>query len=140
MIPYIDKKELENWINNKTEQSLLNLDLMGFVTEVMNGVKTNNTAIISEIMMPDKYPKVSKDKKEEIMFNNAATLFNTQNIGQAFLHYLIFDYRISEENSINKIMVAVDDRIKQMFKIRELKSELNAELKTSEINQKKSKV
>ncbi len=142
MTAYIDPKELDKWNANKSKDTLLNRDLIDLISDLNDAINDNNISAIKDIILSEKYPKVSKDKKEEIIFNNVATLFADKDMSKAkeVLDYLIFDYKISEENSINKIVFHVDERIKQMFKVRDMKEELNTELKDTLSTNKKIKL
>lgn len=123
----IDKSELQKWINDKADSMLTNLTVSQFVKNLNEAIKVNNTDFIKVLMNPNEFVTLKNKQREQLIFYYAATSFISTGKGD-FLHYLIFDYKISEENSINNPSEAVDDSVIKMFEARKLKEQLNIEL------------
>lgn len=98
-------------------------------------VTENDIAFIRKFLHPN-YSKLTLEDRELKIFQHACLQFSQSNLGREILHYLIFDYKISEENSLNKeneIDAAngftANDEVKKMFQIRRLNNELETDLK-----------
>jgi hypothetical protein len=134
----INKDELTDWINYKVESTMDNLSAGQFVRKLNDAIKKNDTSVIKEIMSPEFCPKFKKNVKEQMIFNNVVRSSISKFVGNDFLNYLIFDYKISEANSIEQIQVS--DKIKAMFQARKLDEELRTELVDTKSQFKKPKV
>jgi hypothetical protein len=98
----------------------------------------DDITIISRIINDSKYKSLTNDQKETFIFDGIIFYYNLLGTGEKLVDYIIFDYKISENNSIDKI--DVDKEIIELFKIRQLKEELGKELAVKEIISNKVKI
>jgi hypothetical protein len=84
---------------------------------------------IISILSKDFYAPTPKDEVEQEVFLSVYKIFqaNTTLSARQMLNYLIFEYNIKEENSLDKI--PEDEAIKKMFDSRKLNKKLKYELK-----------
>lgn len=109
-----------------------------FCSELADSITSNNISLIKKAMNSPAYGSLIKEEKEFEAFKTvyqSVFLFGNNN---ELLQYLIFDYKISEVNSIDKIKV--DDKVKAMFQARNLSNELSTELDDKNKPNKKLKV
>ena len=86
---------------------------------------SDNIEEIHQILISDPFPSLTKEEKEEYVFKNANLIFSLRNQGLEVLKYLIFDYEINASPS-NSLYITKE--VREMFKIRKLKKDLNIEL------------
>lgn len=134
----IDKDEFKKMIDDRVVFLMENLSIGEFIKKLNAAMKINDTSAIKELMLPEFCPKITHDKKEQMIFKHVSTSAVSKLIGKDFLHYLIFEYKISEANSIDSI--TVDDKIEGMFQARKLDEELRTELVDTKNQVKKPKV
>lgn len=134
----IDKDELKAWINDKVETTMNNLAMGQFIKALNDAININDTSIIKELVSPKFCNHLTQDEKEQMIFRHLKKPLLGQFPPNDFLHYLIFDYNISEKNSIESFQVT--DEIKAMFQARKLDEELRTELEDSKSQTKKPKV
>jgi hypothetical protein len=100
---------------------------------------------VKECLLNTNFKYLDQAKKERLIFQEAIAYLNYRKTSYPLLHYLIFDYRISEINSIDTVnhnFVDVE-KAKEMFAQRKLNDELQKELEidNSDIHHhKKSKL
>lgn len=116
-----------------------NLEFIDFITDVIKAIEKNNIDRILQIFDSTDYPSLTLDKKEELIFQKVLGSFTFKNIGEEILNYLIFNYKIKEENSINTIIGEVEPIIKEMFEKRTLNDELNTDLQVQK-NKSQNKI
>ena len=107
--------------------------------EVGLAIDSNNIEQIKTIIFSKTYPEVSQDNKEKEVFNALMRSFNYDGEGEDLLKYLIFEYEISEVNSLRDIPNEDKyEHIKSLFTLRDLSNSLSRELssKTSNHNKK----
>lgn len=107
--------------------------LAEFRKEVRDAILGNDLNTIKNILFSDKYPHYNQAYKETQIFQVATMLYLSSSIttidikkGEEVLKYLIFEYNIKEETSIDK--TGLPDEIKEMFSIRKFHKDLNQEL------------
>lgn len=117
---------------------------------VREASRTKDMDIIKKFLSEDNYPNISKDEKEKEIFIQTITCMMMFKIPQDILYYLVWDYKISEANSINNINIGEPEtqQAERMFAKRkamldfhtELTGELNKNLEDSNKPNKKLKV
>jgi hypothetical protein len=133
-----EKAILHDWIGREVERISYNLTLGEFTKKLTPAIQADNFNIVQELMLPEFCEKITPNNKEEIMFDCVARSVMSSGIGENFLKYLIFDYKIVEENSIAK--VEVDENIKKMFEARKQNEDLEKELPNHANTTKKVKI
>lgn len=110
-----------------------NSEIPNFRKEIRKLVSTKNISSLNKILYSDSYLGCNKDKIEKTIFQISNMLYtvsklsiNIDNKNTETLKYLIFEYKISEEASINQ--TSVSEEIKEMFEIRKFQEDLNQEL------------
>jgi hypothetical protein len=101
--------------------------------EVLDAVKVNDINKIKEILLSGNHPKLSQDEKEQQVFSNIHISFHFFKNGEDILNYLIFEYNIKYENSLEFLGININDEIKKMFDKRKLNEEIKQSL-SSELN------
>lgn len=100
-----------------------------YITEIYNevdmAIHSNDNSVVHKIMNDPKYCSLTTDQKEEYIFSGANFPFYYGKKGESLLSYLIFEYKIKEENSLNKIGSYKTKEVESMFKARELNDELD---------------
>lgn len=109
-----------------------------FCSDLADSITSNRIDIIKKTMESEFYGSIPKEEKEFEAFKTVYQSFFLFGTNNELLQYLIFDYKISEKNSINKIKV--NHTVKAMFQARNLKSELSSELEDGGKPNKKLKV
>lgn len=137
-------------MNSQNIQSTPNPNYIELTRKVESSLYLNNLDVIKEILKIENYLTLNQNEKEQQIFLCVTNMFNYFNMAEKFLKYLIFDYHICEENSINyKIgeynaidqFSNVSDNIKNMFEMRDFHANLQNELDTNnDKNSKKLKV
>jgi ArsR family metal-binding transcriptional regulator len=105
-----------------------NLEFIDFLTNVIEAMEQNNIKRILQLLDSTDYPSLTLDKREELIFQKILASFTLKNVGEEILNYLIFDYKIKEENSINNLTGEVEPKIKEMFEKRKINDALVKEL------------
>lgn len=103
-------------------------------------IYANNIDMAKIILCSDDFSHISLEDKEWALFLSAHIGVKHNGRGENILKYLIFDYKINEENSLNKF-THLDDScltLKRMFESRKLQEEINCELNSNETIQKKT--
>jgi hypothetical protein len=98
-----------------------------FVNSVVNSIEHNSVATLEYLMSSSLFSVLSEDEKQSLAFQ-ATYLSLDKNPTNDILKYLVFDYRIKEEMSINLIIDEVHPIVKDMFDTRRLNDELVSEL------------
>jgi hypothetical protein len=109
--------------------------------EVGLAIDSNDIEQLKKIIFNKKYLEVSQDEKEQQAFIAIMHSFNYDGQGENLLKYIIFDYKISEENSLKDL--PNEDKyqyIKSLFTLRNLNKSLSMELPSKKDNNKKLKV
>ncbi len=87
----------------------------------------NDIPAIKNLFLSNSYNKLTKKEKEKQIFYTIYMESLTERNVDEFLKYIIFDYKISEENSILNI-TDLTNHVKNMFDSRKLNAELSLEL------------
>jgi hypothetical protein len=122
--------------DNEAIQYFIKRDL--FWSKLNHVVGNNDLDQFKEIMTSQEFKIIPHYHKEYYAFYTSYINFKDKH--NDILIYLIFDYNISESNSIDKISVGVVDTVKQMFESRKINIELNQELIENFNPNKKTKV
>lgn len=88
----------------------------------------NDLEEAKRILCLKQFPGITKEERESCLFSEAYIAFKNYRKGEDILKYLIFEYKITEDNSINKFEFNSEPTIKQMFETRKLQEELTSEL------------
>ncbi len=110
---------------------------------VKDAIIKNNKNLITDVFQNKELDIISKEEKEVSIFSTVYYDCKVPEVkDNAFniMHYLIFDYKINEENAIKNIDHFDNEIIKNMFKTRKIKNELNSELNNNHIVTKKPKI
>jgi hypothetical protein len=86
----------------------------------------NNIDKVKECLLNKNFQYLDQTKKERLIFQEAIAYLNYRKTSYEILHYLIFDYRISEKNSIDTVdhnFVDVE-QVQEMFAKRKLNDDL----------------
>lgn len=107
---------------------------------ILNAICDNDLEYVQRILTTNCYETLDQNEKEKQVFysiydNALSGVYDLE----PFLKYIIFDYKISEENSINDIP-DLANKVKDMFVTRRLNEELSAELVNNNQPNKKPKV
>jgi hypothetical protein len=97
---------------------------------------------IIELLFDDSnnsYHLITQKEKEQHIFYTIYSEYLLDEKNENFLRYIIFDYNISKENSINGIP-DFNDKVKSMFEFRDLNKELSSNLSKNESSNKKIKI
>jgi hypothetical protein len=94
---------------------------------VVNSIEHNSVATLEYLMSSSLFSVLSEDEKQSLAFQ-ATYLSLDKNPTNDILKYLVFDYSIKEEMSINLIIDEVHPIVKDMFDTRRLNDELVSEL------------
>lgn len=101
---------------------------------------SNNINPVHRILTTQCYDKMTEKEKEEQVFSAIYQEYLRSSKAEPFLKYIIFDYNISEDNSISNIP-DLNNTVNGMFQSRKLNEELSIELETnSNETGKKTKV
>jgi hypothetical protein len=114
------------------------LSLQSFCSDLAESITFSNIDFLINAMESESYNSLPKNEKESEAFRSVYQSFFLFDRNNELLHYLIFDYKISEANSIDKIKVS--DTVKAMFEARNLSSELSTELEDGNKPNKKVKL
>lgn len=112
---------------------------------VQHAIHSNNMDLVKNMLLLDNFHDVPKEQREGYAFSTSYFAFTEYGYDNV-IKYLIFDYNISEANSIAvlsqmDIGLNIDPIIKQMFESNKLNYELNFELEKNKENlEKKLKV
>lgn len=100
--------------------------------DILFAVESINLDKIKEILNKEDEHLVSKNFKEKMTFLRACVSFNENRID--VLKYLIFDYKISEENARNNVADKNPDIQEMLYrrKVQEIHSELAQELSNND--------
>lgn len=107
--------------------------------EVGIAIDANNIEMIKDILINKKYSPLDQNEKERQVFMAVEISFKHEGISEDILKFIIFDYNISEDNSIKIISANTNEYIKNLFEIRKLNSNLSAELSSNKERNKKLK-
>ncbi len=108
-------------------------------TEVNKHIKNNNLDGIKGILKSSAFSILPKAEVEHSVFRSIYYEYDKYS-NQDILKYLIFDYKIPEEVSIDLLQGDIDPIVKSMFQTRKLKEELTQDLPTTETNKKMPKI
>jgi hypothetical protein len=113
-----------------------------FQTELINIIGNNNLNGLKQLISSPTFSILTKEQIDSSAFQVAYFTCEQMRVHESeIIKYLIFDYCIKEENSIDLIKVNVNPLIKKMFQSRNLNAELSVELEnTSNRPSKKLKV
>lgn len=104
-------------------------------SEDIGGINRDlSISIHDKIMAANKYPTLTKDEKEQAIFDNLIGYVEFQEKGYDILSYLIIGYKISPENSINRLGGYISKTVNTLFMARRFDEDLNMNL---ELNPKK---
>lgn len=96
---------------------------------VEQATNDKNLEIIKKTLTNKCYENLTQDEKEEAVFLAIYHECIFESKDDKFLKYIIFDYKIKEEISVEKILKDdLDQKVKVMFDTRRLNEELNHEL------------
>jgi hypothetical protein len=128
---------MNNEINKEQPGSVIE----NVVHIVQHAIHSNNMNLIKDMLLIENFHDVPKEQREGYAFSTSYFAFTEYGYDNV-IKYLIFDYNISEANSIGvlaqmDIGLNIDPRVKQMFESNKLNQELNAELENN--NEKYSK-
>jgi hypothetical protein len=114
----------------------LNQDLLK--TNLNYIIRNNDIKGLNELISSPYFSSLPKEQIETIAFDMAYLKFEKDN--NKIIQYLIIDYGIKEELSINLIKGEINPIVKQMFLVRTLKSELSSELDSNQQSNKRQKI
>lgn len=101
---------------------------------------SGNMKHIQDLLLADDFRGIPKDQREAYAFSSAYHIFTSLDNDKT-LRYLIFDYKVSESNTINCLSsIKIDTRVKKMFEMRKLNQGLNNELINEKDNTNKIKI
>jgi hypothetical protein len=112
----------------------VNLDFWSFANEVEQIMSSGNLDKLVELIHEKNYLTLDNVTKERQLFYIAVNTINTFgpfDNGIKVLNYLIFDYNITEENSLNYIPAKLKKHVEPLFTTRSLNKELNHNSSTS---------
>jgi hypothetical protein len=112
------------------------------VSYVLNIMLDDDINPIKDILFANSnssYNLLTQQEKEQQIFCAMYREYLLDETNEHFLRYMIFDYNISEENSIHNI-TDLNDTVKNMFENRKLNVELNSELNIQANISKKAKI
>lgn len=107
--------------------------------KIEEAITSNNLTAFKKIMVDEISLVDNKDELEWQIFQTAHVLFFMQPNNDKLLKYLIFEYKIGEENSLKRTR-QVNQKVKTMFEQRRLSEELNNELSTNINSDKRIKI
>jgi len=105
---------------------------------LQESVNKNDPKIIDKILKFNNYIDMTKSDVEKKVFALSYFLFEQFKNDMPIKH-LIFNYKISEANSID-ISVDINPNIKNMFENRKLNSDLKSNLNKNKQNKKQIKI
>jgi hypothetical protein len=106
--------------------------------EIKEAILIDDITIVNKIMNNSKYENLTLEQKETFIFDGISSYYNLFGTGKILVDYIIFEYKISEANSLNK--TDCDQELIEMFKIRQLQEELVQELEVKKAISKKVKI
>jgi hypothetical protein len=134
------QKDLRQRIKDELAKSSAFTQLLNFRLLVIQEVNRNDINSIKNLLNPNNYIYITLAKKEELIFKYTCRCFNFEGSCKEILNYLIFDYKISEANSLGKETEAdaknwfcADEVVRKMFDSRKLNQELNLSLEVNEL-------
>ena len=107
-------------------------DISEITTMVDKAIQSNDTKIIDSVFDQNKYPNLKQEEKEKHIFTYVSLKFSLFDKGENILQYLIFDYKINLDNSLNNMKEHLDEKTQSMFQRRILNDDLHSELKVSD--------
>jgi hypothetical protein len=114
------------------------------IDEIINeAIYENSIDKAKLILCSDEFSHVSLKEREWSLFLSAHIAVKHSQKGEKVLKYIIFDYKINEDNSINKFINLSDDSslaLKKMFESRKLNENLQFNLELNELPKKSLKV
>jgi hypothetical protein len=114
------------------------------IDEIINeAIYENSIDKAKLILCSDEFSHVSLKEREWSLFLSAHIAVKHSQKGEKVLEYIIFDYKINEDNSINKFTNFSDDSslaLKKMFESRKLNENLQFNLELNELPKKSLKV
>lgn len=113
-----------------------------FQNELINIIGNNDLDGLKQLMSSPSFSILTKEQIESSAFQVSYFTCDHKHIhDNDIIKYLIFDYNIKEENSIDLIKVNINPLVKKMFESRRIQSELSVELNnTSDKPNRKTKV
>jgi len=93
-------------------------EFMGEIDEI---IKTKNFPLIGVKINLNDYPMLNKRNKEAALFSTIYDDFKYHKENKDVLNYLIFDYKIKFENSIDTLGEDINPKVKDMFDKRKIK-------------------
>lgn len=127
--------ELKKKINDYRKSLLSTIE-----QKVKMAVNLNDSSILDEILNVEPCKYINQDQREKHVFGILSDEFFYFDKGLDLLKYLIYEYKISEDNSINLIKDDIKKTIESMFEVRKLNEELKFNLENNEYIKKKIKV
>ncbi len=107
-------------------------EINAITSKVDKAIQSNDNKIIDSILETKNYTSFTLAEKEKIIFRHASLKFSLFEQGKSIVQYLIFDYKISLDNSLYYMNEHVDKEIQSMFDTRLLNDDLQSELKVSD--------
>lgn len=117
----------------------VNTDIWNLASEVEQIMSSGNIPEMQKLINEKKYLSLDQETKQRQVFYvvvNTINTFGPFENGIKILNYLIFDYNIKEEDSLNCIPLKLKKHVEPMFATRQL----NQELTINENHSKKFKV
>jgi hypothetical protein len=112
-----------------------------FQNELINIIGNNDVESLKQLMSSPTFSTLTREQIDSSAFQVAYFTCEHKRVHDSpIINYLIFDYGIKEENSIDLIKVTLNPVIKNMFAARRLQSELSVELDINSKPNKKPKV
>ncbi len=111
-----------------------------FLKDVDDLIKTKQIQLIGEKINSNDYLLSNKDQRESAIFTQIYDDFSFHGYNGDVLQYLIFEYKIKTENSLNIPNLTVQEHIKTMFNSRDLNDELKSTLNIKDNSNKKVKL
>lgn len=113
---------------------------------VQEAVAENNIKLIDNALKHG-YKAITQDKKEQKIFDAIYAEYMFSEQVQSFMEYIVFNYNIKKENSIQKYIDKKDSnsssyffKIESMFIMRELQKELSENLINSNKSEPRVKI
>jgi hypothetical protein len=107
------------------------VDYTGLKDQISQAIRYNDKKIIEQLMLPENYPNLSQQKKEEEIFNMALDFLFFGLETEAFLKFFIFEYGVSEDVHSKINSKYKNSLVEDMFATRKLNEELEKELEKS---------
>lgn len=109
------------------------------INKVDRAILENDLETVKQILINNCYEHLTQQEKEQTLFYSIYSQSFASDNAAPFLKYIIFDYKISEGNSITNIP-ELSEKIRNMFENRKLNEALSNELHSNEQTSKRLKV